>query len=102
MRLGSAKLHSPSADGRTKMVLPLFVVVALMLTLVMGITRTRSLDVPLPNNVRLGFFENGWPKRWVCSDGHDHWSFPYWSGAIGFAAVAVVFWSGWRRHRRPV
>src|SRR5258706_12182988 len=47
-----------------------------------GFVREASMDVPLPGNVRLGFHENGWPHRWTCPKGHDHWSVPYWSGTL--------------------
>ena len=61
-----------------------------VMLLVMGFLRTRSLDVPLPRNIHLGFFLNSWPVRWTCPDGHDHWSMPFWSGALGMSVVTLL------------
>jgi hypothetical protein len=65
--------------------------VGVLAFVVMGFARTSSLDAPLPGNIRLGFFGNTAPVRWTCSDGHDHWSMPYWSGAVLFVIVAALF-----------
>jgi hypothetical protein len=58
---------------------------------VMGFVRSSSLDAPLPGNVRLGFFGNTAPVRWTCSEGHHHWSLPYWSGAVFFVVLTALF-----------
>ena len=64
-----------------------------------GLTTDRSMDVPLPDGVRPGFFGNAWPVRWTCSAGHDHWSLPYWSGTLFLLALAAVTWRAWSRRR---
>ena len=66
---------------------------------VWGILRTSSLDVPW-GNVRVGFYENGWPQRWVCAQGHDHWSAPYWSGAVMLLALSALLGRAWRTRMR--
>lgn len=79
---------------------------AVLLTLVtppfaiLGVLRQASLDVPLPGNVRAGFFENDWPKRWTCAQGHDHWSLPYWMGTVVLVLVCGVAWRVWFVRRR--
>ncbi len=67
---------------------------------VLGFTRTMSMDIPLPNNVRLGFFGNQWPVRWTCPEGHDHWSLPYWFGTLSLALMTTLAWRAWARRRR--
>lgn len=70
---------------------------------VAGVVRIASLDVPLPHNVRLGFFGNGLPLRWTCPQGHDHWSLPYWMGTLVLVVVTGLMWRAWyvrRRNRR--
>ena len=65
---------------------------------VVGILRTSSMDVPW-GNMRIGFYENGWPERWVCPQGHDHWSAPYWSGAVMLLLVSAILWRAWQVRR---
>ena len=67
---------------------------------VAGFIRTMSMDVPLPNNVRLGFFGNSWPVRWTCPEGHDHWSVPYWFGTLSLALMTALAWRAWARRLR--
>lgn len=83
----------------------IWLIVAVVLSLgtpvfgVAGFLRTMSMDVPLPNNVRLGFFGNGWPVRWTCPEGHDHWSVPYWFGTLGLILFTALAWRAWARRR---
>lgn len=63
----------------------------------------RSLDLPWDGwtgNERVGFYGNTTPTRWVCGDGHDHYSAPFWSGAVVFALPTALFWLVWPRRRR--
>lgn len=62
----------------------------------------RSVDLPWPDgNERYGFYGNGWPKTWVCADGHDHRSLPFWFGGLACALFAAPFWLMWPRAPRP-
>lgn len=56
---------------------------------VMGFVRTTSMDVPW-GNLRIGFYQNGAPERWTCPQGHDHWSAPYWAGAVCLLLVSAL------------
>lgn len=58
----------------------------------MGPYRDRSLDLPLPHDVRVGLFGNGAPMHWTCDEGHDHWSIPFWMGALLVAVPTIVLW----------
>lgn len=68
---------------------------------VRALTSDRSLDAPFFGNVRPGFFGNGWPVRWTCPEGHDHWSLPYWSGTLVMTGLSVLLWRAWWRRRPP-
>jgi hypothetical protein len=58
----------------------------------MGPFRQRSLDLPLPHDVRVGLFRNGAPVHWTCDEGHDHWSIPFWMGALLVAVPTSALW----------
>jgi hypothetical protein len=58
----------------------------------MGPFRERSLDLPLPHDVRVGLFRNGAPMHWTCDEGHDHWSIPFWMGSLLVAAPTFALW----------
>jgi len=61
----------------------------------------RSMDLPLSGNVRPGFSGFGMPKRWTCSAGHDHWSAPFWLGALVLTLSGTAVWTALaRRFRR--
>jgi drug/metabolite transporter (DMT)-like permease len=53
----------------------------------------RSMDLPLSGNVRPGLRGFGMPTRWVCADGHDHWSAPFWLGAVLVSLTGGGAWS---------
>jgi hypothetical protein len=53
----------------------------------------QSADMPLPDNRRLGFRGMRGAERWTCSDAHDHFSLPYWSGILALGAISVVCWA---------
>jgi hypothetical protein len=66
----------------------------------LGIVRTdQSMDLPWGGNDRYGFYQNGLPVQWVCPDGHDHWSLPFWMGAAAFAVPAAIWWLVYPRRR---
>jgi hypothetical protein len=52
----------------------------------------QSADMPLPDNRRLGFRGMRGAEQWRCSDAHDHFSLPYWSGILGLGAISVFCW----------
>jgi hypothetical protein len=58
----------------------------------MGPYRERSLDLPLPHELRVGLFKNGGPLHWTCPEGHDHWSIPFWMGALLVAIPTFALW----------
>src|SRR5262249_36142007 len=61
---------------------------------VMGAIREPSMDVVVGDK-HVGFYRNGGPLHWGCSEGHDHWSMPYWSGALGLLVLAAALWRAW-------
>jgi hypothetical protein len=61
----------------------------------------RSLDVPW-DNLRLGFFGNRLPAVWVCDSGHQHYSIPFWLGAVLVAIPTALLWLTGARPRRQV
>jgi len=62
----------------------------------------QSMDVPLPENRRVGFYGLGGARRWVCGEGHEHLSAPYWVGALGAVGVTGLCFTAYRRlSRRP-
>jgi hypothetical protein len=52
----------------------------------------RSMDFPIPGSVRPGLYGFAMPKHWVCSDGHDHYSAPFWLGAIVASGLGGGAW----------
>lgn len=61
----------------------------------------RSMDLPWgsDDNARVGFYGNTLPTHWVCSEGHAHYSAPFWAGALFFAIPTALLWFAWPRRR---
>jgi hypothetical protein len=79
-------------------------VLGICLFTVMGITWEPSWDLPWhgsSGNERYGFFRNGLPRIWTCDDGHDHYSLPFWAGAVACAVPTALWWLVWPR-KNPV
>lgn len=64
-----------------------------------SLARDRSMDLVAQNDVHVGFYGASWFAHWICSDGHDHWSAPYWFGILLLAPPTGLFWYGWSRRR---
>lgn len=83
-------------------VLALLASIAFFLDATRRLREDRSMDVPFPGNRRVGFFGMDGFKDWVCNEGHEHLSAPYWTGALLAVAIttllAFVFF---RLARRP-
>jgi hypothetical protein len=59
----------------------------------LGFFRERSLDVDLGDaSPHFGLHGQRLPTAWICPEGHQHYSLPYWMGgllvALGVAALA--------------
>jgi hypothetical protein len=68
----------------------------------LGLTSPSSLDVPWDGpsgNERFGFYQNGLPTRWICDEGHEHYSLPFWAGAVACAVPTALWWLVWPRKR---
>ena len=95
----------PSVTTPSRWRVRLLLVVVIVITVgtivfgVMGFVRDSSFDLPLPHDIRLGFHQNGWPLRWTCPVGHDHWSLPYWSGTLAFSLFTLWIWRAYLRVR---
>jgi hypothetical protein len=60
----------------------------------------RSMDLPWTGDSRYGFYGNGLPTHWICDDGHDHYSLPFWMGALVCAIPTALWWFVWPRRPR--
>jgi hypothetical protein len=67
-----------------------------------GLTRGhRSMDLHTDGPIRVGLLGNGLlPVHWICHEGHDHYSVPFWLAALGLSVSGVLLW--WRSGRRHV
>jgi hypothetical protein len=66
------------------------------------VAEDRSLDLPWDGPTgkeRYGLYGNGLPQHWVCGDGHDHYSLPYWMLSLACAVPTALFWFVWPRKR---
>jgi hypothetical protein len=69
---------------------------------VFGFFWKRSLDLDLDLGLgeaspHLGFHGQRLPESWVCSEGHQHYSIPFWMGGLILALAAVAL--GWIQRR---
>jgi hypothetical protein len=61
----------------------------------------KSMDLPWPEGPqRYGFYGNQLPTHWVCGDGHDHYSLPFWFGGLLCAIPTALWWLVWPRKKR--
>jgi hypothetical protein len=61
----------------------------------------RSMDLPWGDQVRVGLYRNGLPVHWVCGDGHDHFSAPFWLASVAISSGGLlVWWLSGRRKKR--
>jgi hypothetical protein len=61
----------------------------------------RSMDLPWGDQVRVGLYRNGLPVHWVCGEGHDHYSAPFWLASVALSSGGLlVWWLSGRRKKR--
>jgi hypothetical protein len=67
--------------------------VAAVAVTVFGFFWKRSLDLDLglgEGSPHLGFHGQRLPEAWVCAEGHQHYSIPFWMGGVILALAAVA------------
>lgn len=56
-----------------------------------GFFRERSLDLDLgDDSPHLGFHGQQLPQAWICPEGHQHYSIPFWMGGLLIALTAAA------------
>ena len=67
---------------------------------IFGFFWTRSWDLPWGGDQRFGLYRQGFPTVWICSDGHHHYSIPFWMGALAVLLLTAIFWRVFGRPRK--
>jgi hypothetical protein len=61
----------------------------------------RSMDLPWGDQVRVGLYRNGLPVHWLCGEGHDHYSAPFWLASVALSSGGLlIWWLSGRREKR--
>lgn len=66
----------------------------------LGFFRERSLDLDLDlgdHSPHLGLHGQRLPTAWICPDGHQHYSLPYWMGGLLIALTVIALSAAGKR-----